>query len=68
MPKNTEPHLPLWQRLAITVAAIFVISFLFGVLWKWLFAFAVPGYLAGVVGGLVALPVWEFLKRVRPKG
>jgi hypothetical protein len=26
-----------------------------------------PSYLAGFVGGLTALPVWELLKRVKPK-
>jgi hypothetical protein len=26
-----------------------------------------PGYLSGIIGGLAALPVWEFLKRIKPK-
>jgi hypothetical protein len=26
-----------------------------------------PSYIGGVIGGLTALPVWEFLKRIGPK-
>ena len=29
--------------------------------------FALPSYAAGVIGGLTALPIWEFLKRIRSK-
>jgi hypothetical protein len=25
-----------------------------------------PSYLSGIVGGVTAVPVWEFLKRVGP--
>jgi len=28
----------------------------------------IPSYIAGVIGGLAALPLWDFLKRVKPKG
>ena len=44
--------MPLWQRLLVTLVAM---------------AAASLSYLAGVVGGLTAVPVWEFLKRLRPK-
>jgi hypothetical protein len=58
--------MPFWQRLAITFAAMLVASFLLGVFWRSLFNIPLPSYLAGIVGGLTALPVWEFLKRIKP--
>jgi len=60
--------LPLWQRLIITVVAMLAASFLIGLAWQWLFSFAMPSYIAGIVGGVAALPVWEFIKRIRPSG
>jgi hypothetical protein len=45
-----------------------VMSFLVGVIWQATFNVRLPSYIGGLVGGLVAIPVWEFLKRVRPKG
>ncbi len=56
--------MPLWQRLLITVATMLVTSFIAGLLWRWLFNTEIPGYLSGVVGGIMALPVWELLKRI----
>lgn len=58
--------LPLWQRLIITVIAMLAASYLIGLAWQWLFGFAMPSYIAGIVGGVAALPVWEFIKRIRP--
>ena len=58
--------MPMWQRLAITLLAMLVVSFLAGLLTPALLGFALPSYVAGVIGGLTAIPVWEFLKRVRP--
>ena len=58
--------LPFWQRLLITVAAMLVASWLAGIVWHAIFNFALPSYAAGVVGGLAALPLWDFLKRIRP--
>ena len=58
--------MPFWQRLAITFVAMLVASFLVGVLWRSIFNIPLPSYLAGIVGGLTALPVWEFLKRIKP--
>ncbi|HSA82728.1 MAG TPA: hypothetical protein VLE23_18060 [Geminicoccaceae bacterium] len=59
--------MPFWQRLVITVVAMIAASFVVGLIWEALFGFAIPSYLSGIVGGLTALPVWEFLKRVGPK-
>lgn len=58
--------LPFWQRLLITVVAMLVASYLVGLLWQAILSFALPSYVAGAVGGLAALPVWDFLKRIRP--
>ena len=58
--------LPLWQRLLITVAAMLVASYVVGLTWQLILGFPIPSYIAGVVGGLASLPVWDFLKRVRP--
>lgn len=59
--------MPLWQRLLVTLIAMVVASLVLGYIWQAIFGFQLPSYLAGVVGGLTAVPVWEFLKRVRPK-
>jgi hypothetical protein len=58
--------LPFWQRLIITIIVMLVISYLAGLLWHWIFGLALPSYVAGAIGGLSALPVWEQLKRIRP--
>ena len=59
--------MPFWQRLLITVAAMLVASFVLGLIWAQLTGYDLPSYVAGVVGGLAALPTWEFLRRVRPR-
>jgi hypothetical protein len=59
--------MPFWQRLVITVVAMLATSFVVGLIWANLFGFVLPSYLAGMIGGLTALPVWEFLKRVGPR-
>jgi hypothetical protein len=59
--------MPFWQRLLITVIAMLAVSFVAGLLWKGLFNFGLPSYVAGIIGGLTALPLWEFLKRVGEK-
>jgi hypothetical protein len=59
--------MPIWQRLPITLAAMLVASFLLGLLWRSIFSGAIPDYLSGAIGGLTAVPVWEFLKRIGPK-
>jgi glucose-6-phosphate-specific signal transduction histidine kinase len=58
----------LWQRLLVTLVAMAAASLLVGLIWRALFGFELPSYLAGVVGGLTAVPVWELLKRLAPKG
>jgi Na+/glutamate symporter len=62
-----ERAMPLWQRLLITVVAMIAASFVVGLIWSALLGFAIPSYLSGMIGGLTALPVWEFLRRVGPK-
>jgi hypothetical protein len=59
--------MPFWQRLVITVVAMLATSFVVGLIWSNLFGVGLPSYLAGMVGGLTALPVWEFLRRVGPR-
>jgi hypothetical protein len=58
--------LPLWQRLLATIATMLVASYLAALAWEAVFSFALPSYVAGMVGGLAALPVWDLLKRIRP--
>lgn len=62
-----EPLLPIWQRLGITFVAMLVASYLAGLLWVFLTGWEMPSYIAGIVGGVTTLPVWELLKRFRPK-
>jgi hypothetical protein len=59
--------MPFWQRLLITLAAMLVVSFTIGFMARSLFGFGLPDYASGVVGGLTAIPLWEFLKRIKPK-
>lgn len=56
-----------WKRFLITIVAMLVASFVVGLIWNKVFNSNMPGYLSGVVGGLMALPVWEFLKRFKSK-
>jgi hypothetical protein len=56
-----------WQRFLITVVAMLVASFIVGIIWRSIFNMIIPSYLAGCIGGLTALPVWEFLKRIKAK-
>jgi uncharacterized YccA/Bax inhibitor family protein len=51
--------------LLFTLIAIVVTSFVAGLIWHRLFGFSLPSYVGGVIGGLVAVPFWEFLKRKR---
>ena len=56
--------MPLWQKLLITFATMLLTSFVAGLLWHRVFNVDLPSYLSGVVGGVTAVPMWEFLKRV----
>jgi hypothetical protein len=58
--------LPFWQRLLLTILVMLAASWIAGYLWQYLFNFPLPSYAAGVIGGLAALPFWDFLKRIRP--
>jgi len=58
--------MPLWQRLGVTLATMLLTSFVAGALWREVFNADIPSYLSGIVGGVTAVPVWEFLKRVGP--
>ena len=60
--------MPFWQRFLITVGAMLASSFIVGAIWRAIFTTGIPSYLSGIIGGLTALPVWEFLKRIKPKG
>jgi hypothetical protein len=62
-----EDAMPLWQRLLITLAVMLLTSYLVGLLWQWAFNTGIPSYLSGAVGGVTAVPTWEFLQRIRPK-
>jgi hypothetical protein len=59
--------MPFWQRLLVTLIAMAAASLVVGLIWRALFGFELPSYLGGVIGGLTAVPIWEFLKRIRPK-
>ncbi len=59
--------MPFWQRLLITVIAMLTVSFLAGLLCQSVFGVGLPSYGAGIIGGLTALPLWEFLKRIGAK-
>ena len=59
--------MPFWQRLLITVIAMLTVSFLAGLLCQSIFGVSLPSYAAGIIGGLTALPLWEFLKRIGAK-
>ena len=56
-----------WQRLLITVLVMLATSFIVSAIWRSIFNMIIPSYMAGVIAGLAALPVWEFLKRIKPK-
>jgi len=58
--------MPMWQRLIITVVVMVVVSWIAGYIWEAVLGFALPSYVGGLIGGLAALPVWDFLKRIRP--
>jgi Na+/glutamate symporter len=59
--------LPIWQRLLLTIVAMLGASWIAGLLWNSVFSVSLPSFVAGMIGGLAALPCWELLKRFRPK-
>ena len=62
-----EANMVFWQRLLITVMVMLAAGFIAGFIWRSIFNLVMPSYLAGFIGGLTALPVWEFLKRLKPR-
>ena len=67
MANHLEVNMSFWKRFLITIISMLVVSFIVGVIWRSSFDMVMPSYLSGIVGGLAALPVWEFLKRIKPK-
>ena len=61
-----KSQLPFWQRLPVTIGVMLVTSYLAGILSQRVLGFPIPSYVAGAIGGLAALPTWDFLKRIRP--
>ena len=56
-----------WQRLLITLLVMVVTSLIIAAVWRSVFNMTIPSHVAGVVAGLAALPVWELLKKIKPK-
>lgn len=65
---RSQPRLPLWQRLVLTILVMLAASYVAGLIWNAVLGFPLPPYAAGLIGGLSALPVWDLLQRIRPKG
>ena len=59
--------MPFWRRALITFAAIVVASYVVTAFLEQVLGVVLPAYLAGVVGGIAGVPVWELLGRVGPK-
>ncbi len=57
--------MPLWQRLVITIVAMLIAGFVAGLIWRIVFDAAIPGYLAGMIGSLTAIPIWEQVKKIK---
>lgn len=57
----------LWHKILITLFTMLLASFAAGKLWLMVFDFIIPSYLAGAVGGLTALPIWELLRWIDVK-
>jgi len=62
-----HPMFPIWQRLLLTIVAMLAASWIAALLWNSVFSFPLTSLIAGMIGGLAALPCWELLKRFRPK-
>ena len=58
--------LPFWQRLLLVILVMLLTSYLAGLAWQYILGVPLPSYGAGAVGGLAAIPIWDFLKRIRP--
>jgi uncharacterized membrane protein YccC len=52
----------LWKRLLITVVGMVAASLIVGLFWRATFDVRIPSYFSGLVGGITALGIWEFLR------
>lgn len=52
----------IWHKIVITLIAMLIASYFVGRLWLMSFDFVIPSHLAGVIGGLAAIPIWELLR------
>jgi hypothetical protein len=59
--------MPFWQRFIILLIAILTVGFVVDLLSHYVFGFVLPAYVTGVIGGLTAVPLWDLLKRIKPK-
>jgi len=56
-----------WQRVLVLLVAVVAVSLIVGMIWNSVFSFNLPSYASGVIGGLIAVPLWDLLKRIKPK-
>ena len=61
-----KSKLPFWQRLPVTVGMMILASYLAGLVSQSFFGIPIPSYVAGAIGGLTDIPIWDFLKRIKP--
>ena len=57
----------LWQKITISSVAMLAASFAAGRSWLMALDFVISGYLAGVAGGITAIPVWELMRWIDTK-
>ncbi len=57
----------LWQKIIITIVVMLIASFAAGRLWLMGFDTPIPSYLAGMAGGLAAIPAWEWMRWINTK-
>jgi Na+/glutamate symporter len=57
--------LVFWQRVILTALAMVLASLIAAELWRAAFGVELPSYLSGLVGGMVAIPVWALSKRTK---
>jgi hypothetical protein len=60
-------EMPFWQRFLILLVSMAAVGLIVGTLWHALFSFYLPSYVTGVICGLTAVPLWDLLKRIKPK-
>ena len=65
---EVRPHAAI-QRVPSFPAGdsgLLLTSYLAGLVSQSVFGIPIPSYVAGAIGGLAAIPTWDFLKRIRP--